>query len=394
MSVEKNIESLQYQARIMGHGTKYNNEIETNVRQGKPKFEISGMDEYYQGTRKLTSVLNYKKGGENYFWNSYDATLVTAQGRETKQKFYVETRKVNDPDTGERVTRTLGFTTKEACNLLDSDDHGNSRAVCKVYYTKDGDPYTAIKKLNLNVVEKGNHPIESYPVFDIYKAVAKHGCIETLDDGVESLCKGNQHAVTDPTQDKDNARRFVALDAVGQDVFVYDKTKKLIYQNDQKTELKAVQYRRDEFVPEKQTNDVSNGQAAVGQVTPANAQPVSEGKEPLLSTGTTNQSQDEKVQSHSKNKGQDLGDNEPLLSTGTTNQSQDEKRRHSKDKGQDLGDNEPLLDKGKGKGKGKNGGKKNTDKGEAPPKNGPSRGKGDDLMNKNRTSSKNKGAKV
>lgn len=359
MSVEKNIESLQYQAKIMGHGNKFNNDIEVQVLMGQPEFKISGQEEYYQGTRKLKSEMNYRKGGENYFWNSVDATLVTAQGKETSQRFYVETRKVNDPDTGQKVTRTIGFTSKEQCNLLDSDDHGNSRSVCKIFFTKDGEPYEAIKKLNLNVIEKGNHPIESYPVFDIYKAVAKHKFKEDIDEVVESLCKGNLHAVTDPSQDKENARRFIALDAVNQDILIYDKSKKLIYQNSKEGELQAVKYRRDDDSAQTQGNTkIEQGQSAQKISTPANGENVKEeSKEQLLSQGTANTSQDEGGKSHSKKKDQEAGDNTALIEKST--------RKNNK-------------------------GKKN-DKSEGPPKDGPA---GNDLMSKKRNSGKNKGAHV
>ncbi|MEP7372338.1 MAG: hypothetical protein ABI675_03045 [Chitinophagaceae bacterium] len=356
MSVEKNITSLQYQAKIMGHGTKYDNEIEENVRRGQPSFEIKGKEEYYQGSRRMTTTLNYKKGGENYFWNSYDATLVTGQGKETSQKFYVETRKVNNPETKEKEIRTVGFTTKEGCNLLDSDDKGNSRAVCKVFYNKEGDPYMAWKKLNLDVLEKGNHPIESYPVFDIEKVVGKHNFKEDMDEVIKSLCKGNLHAVTDPT-DVENSRRFIAVDAARQDIFIYDKNKKLVYQNNQ--EQQAVKFYRDEDTTQ-------------GQVKGSNSDVQPTQQQTTVATG-----QAEAVQ-----------DKEPLLSKGTTDQSKDEKAKNqSKEK---TDDNEPLLGKGKGKGK------KGNDKGAENFKSAAAQGKGGDgdLIDKKRKSDKNKGVHV
>src|SRR5688572_12916760 len=115
---------LKKQLEVLGHGNQHDACIDQNVKMGVQQFTSKGKHEFYQGNRKLETELNFKRGNKNekYFWNSYDATLTNPKGQVTKQRFYVDTLWNEN-----REVKTIGYTCKEACNLLDSDHLGNSR---------------------------------------------------------------------------------------------------------------------------------------------------------------------------------------------------------------------------------------------------------------------------
>lgn len=359
MNVE-NANFMKNQTRYMGHGEMHYAKIDESLRTGMKDFTSTGEHLFYQGNRKLTTTLNFnqKNPNELHFWNSYDATLKNPQGEETKQRFYINQISIEDPDTHKIERRTVGFTTKEACNLLDKDHKGNSRAVYKEYYTRDGQPYMGWKKLDLNAPldKHENHPVISYSEFDLKKVVAGHKIQENLDDVVKSLNKGNLQAVTTP----EGARQYFAADPANKDVIKYDNNLKLIYQNSQEARVVNV-------IPEKNTSQGQDTNPGQQLPTPANGEqkavpapeqsPVDKDQEPLLSNGATNQSQDGKGENQSKKNNQEVGDNEPLIK----------------------------------KGNGKKGSKKDvTADGEPPSKKGPSRGKGGEekLLEKNGTTTK------
>lgn len=358
MNVE-NANFLKNQTRFMGHGEIHYANIDENMRAGMKQFTSTGEHEFYQGNRKLTTTLNINQRNPNelHFWNSYDATLKNPQGEETKQRFFINQISIENPETHKIERKTVGFTTKEACNLLDKDHKGNSRAVFKEYYTRDGQPYMGWKKLDLNAPldKNGNHPVISYSEFDLKKVVASHNVRENLDEVVKSLEKGNLQAVTTA----EGARQYFAADPANKDVIKYDKSHKLIYQNSQ--EVKTVN-----VIPEKQSQ---------GQATNSGEQlsPATNGQQNGV-TGTELSAVDK--------------DKEPLLSNGTANQRKDEKgENQSKGNNKGFDNDKPLMTKSKRK----KGPKK--EKEESPGKNAPSRGKGA-LLEKNGTSTnRGKGVK-
>ena len=72
---DKNLEYLKSNLKYQGFGEKLNAELETNMKQGLPEFQLKIQTEYNK--EKIEAVLHFKKSEQSdmYFFNRYDTTL-------------------------------------------------------------------------------------------------------------------------------------------------------------------------------------------------------------------------------------------------------------------------------------------------------------------------------
>jgi hypothetical protein len=182
---EKNYEHLKDNLKYLGFGEKLHEDLQKNLSEGKESFQLKFTTEINK--KPFEAILNFRKSNttDNYFLNSYQASLERSNGQRMGQQFYL--------DDGH------GVTAKEAYNLLEG------RAVHKELENKEGQKYQAWIQLDFSVKDKrDNYEVKQYYQnygFDLKEAVSKFAVAELLDPEKEksmlrSLEKGNMQAVT------------------------------------------------------------------------------------------------------------------------------------------------------------------------------------------------------
>ncbi len=126
----ENLEYLKNQLKFLGFDEGLYKQLEDKMKEGKPEFTLNASTEY--GKDKMEAVIHFrhsdKDGQDNYFCNSYIATLL--QEEKNKSQFiYVNNKGQN-------------ITFKESCNLL------NGRSVYKEITPKEGAAYKAWLKID------------------------------------------------------------------------------------------------------------------------------------------------------------------------------------------------------------------------------------------------------
>ncbi len=123
----ENLEYLSNQLKFLGFGEGLAKQLEEKMKEGNPEFSLNDSREYDKD--KMEAVIHFrhsvKDGKDNYFCNSYIATLKGAETEKDKSQFiYVNGKGQN-------------ITFKESCNLL------NGRSSFKEITPREGSPYKA-----------------------------------------------------------------------------------------------------------------------------------------------------------------------------------------------------------------------------------------------------------
>ena len=123
----ENLEYLSNQLKFLGFGEGLAKQLEEKMKEGKPEFSLNDSREYDKD--KMEAVIHFrhsvKDGKDNYFCNSYIATLKGQESDKDKSQFiYVNGKGQN-------------ITFKESCNLL------NGRSPFKEITPREGSPYKA-----------------------------------------------------------------------------------------------------------------------------------------------------------------------------------------------------------------------------------------------------------
>jgi hypothetical protein len=214
-----NNENFQYltdNIKYMGFGENLKTELEKNMNEGKADFQLQYQAEINK--KPFEATLNFRRSDSTdmYFFNSYHASLERSNGEKMEQKFYLNNGK--------------GITSKEAYNLLDG------RAVHKDLVTKEGQPYKAWMKLDLENKDKNNNfEVKQFHEkygFDLKAAVDKFPIVELKDMEKEkalmqSLQKGNVQSVT-IEKDGNSHKMFIEADPQFKKVNLYDSNMKLV----------------------------------------------------------------------------------------------------------------------------------------------------------------------
>jgi hypothetical protein len=182
---EKNYEHLKDNLKYLGFGEKLNEDLQKNLAEEKESFQLKYTAEVNR--KPFEAVLQFRRSdkSENYFLNSYQASLERSNGQRMGQHFY--------------LNNGHGVTAKEAYNLLEG------RAVHKELENKEGQKYPAWLQLDFSARDKrDNYEIKQYHAnygYDLRAAVGKLAITELQDPEKEkgllrSLQKGNVQAVT------------------------------------------------------------------------------------------------------------------------------------------------------------------------------------------------------
>lgn len=214
-----NNENLQYltdNIKYMGFGDSLKADLEKNMNEGKPEFQLRYKAEVNK--KPFEATLNFRKSDSTdmYFFNNYNASLEKNNGEKAEQTFYLNKGK--------------GVTGKEAYNLLDG------RAVHKDMVTKEGQPYKAWIQLDFENKDKNNNFEvkqfhENYG-YDLKAAVEKFAVAEMKDPEKEkslmqSLQKGNIQSVT-VEKDGSSHKMFMEADPQFKKVTLYDSNMKMV----------------------------------------------------------------------------------------------------------------------------------------------------------------------
>jgi len=213
---DKNLEYLKSNLKYQGFGEKLNAELETNMKQGLPEFQLKIQTEYNK--EKIEAVLHFKKSEQSdmYFFNRYDTTLQKTNEEKLSQTFY--------------LNKGNGVTIKEAYNLL------NGRAVNKELTSIEGQKYSAWIQLDLkNKNEQGNYESKQFHKnygFDLEQSLVKFpvkelGITEDKEALIKSLQKGNIQSVTFQLNGNEQ-KMFIEANPQFKTVNIYDKDMKLM----------------------------------------------------------------------------------------------------------------------------------------------------------------------
>jgi hypothetical protein len=207
---EQNFEYLKDNIKYMGFGEGLNQQLESNLKQGKQEFNLNFKTEVNK--KAFGSELHFRKSENTdmYFFNSYKATLQRSNGENVDQTFYLNKGK--------------GVTAKEAYNMLEG------RSVFKELSNKEGVPYKAWINLDFDNKDKhNNHEVKQFHEnygYDVKAAVSKYPVAELKDPEKEkalmqSLQKGNVQSVTLEKDGKDH-KMFIEANPQYKTVNLYD----------------------------------------------------------------------------------------------------------------------------------------------------------------------------
>ncbi|HNP94390.1 MAG TPA: hypothetical protein PKJ63_02135, partial [Cyclobacteriaceae bacterium] len=225
----KNFEFLRDGLKYLGFGEKLEGELKANIEKQPAEFKLNTENEFKRGetTEKVAYTIDFRKGdqGDMYFLNRYHATLKNEQDptKEKTQTFY--------------ITKNQGITAKEAYNLL------SGRSVNKDLTTKEGKPFNAWVRLDLEATKdkNNNFKIDQYHQgygFDLDKALAKFQIKEMENPElkermIRSLEKGNTTQVT-LIKDGQEQKAYIEANPKYKNLEVYDQNLKRTYQPNEK----------------------------------------------------------------------------------------------------------------------------------------------------------------
>lgn len=226
---DKNFEYLKDNIKYLGFGEKLYAELENNMKQGKPEFQLKIETEFNKD--KIGAELHFKKSDTNdmYFFNRYDATLEKANKEQLSQTIY--------------LNKGQGITMKETYNLL------NGRAVNTDLTNKAGEKYNAWIQLDLEKKnEQGNYETKQFHQnygYDIAASLQKYPVKELMDEKekerlIASLQRGNLQVVTFQLNGSDQ-KMLIEANPQFKTLNIYDKDMKLMQHDTLKKDQPAQQ---------------------------------------------------------------------------------------------------------------------------------------------------------
>lgn len=209
---QKNLDYLKNGLQYSGFGDRLHQELEKNVQQQLPAFQLKTELPFYQAAVSYT--LHFRKSDQTgaYFFNKYDATLRTDKPEQEKsQTFY--------------INQNSGITAREAFNLL------SGRAVHKELINATGQPYKAWIQLEPDSQGEGGKTRlrqfhENYG-YDLEKTLRPYAIKEFHDPQqqeqlLRSLQRGNVQQVTALLDGKET-KRFIEASPQYKTINAYDE---------------------------------------------------------------------------------------------------------------------------------------------------------------------------
>ncbi len=251
---DKNFEYLKDNIKYLGFGEKLYTELENNMKQGKPEFQLKIETEFNKD--KIGAVLHFTKSDKSdmYFFNRYDATLEKANKEQLSQTIY--------------LNKGQGITMKETYNLL------NGRAVNTDLTNKAGEKYNAWIQLDLEKKnEQGNYETKQFHQnygYDMVASLQKYPVKELLDEKekerlVSSLQRGNLQVVTFQLNGSDQ-KMFIEANPQFKTINIYDKDMKLMQRDSLKKDQPVQQINSPEKQVEKDVRQKDKDQSQKEEV--------------------------------------------------------------------------------------------------------------------------------
>ncbi len=219
---DKNFEFLKTNIKFTGFGESLYGELERNIREGKPEFQLHFTTQMHN--RPFDAVLDFKKANNSdmYFYNGYRASFERKDGQKMEHYFDVEKGK--------------GITGKEAYNLLQGRAVVDRKKID--HLDKDARETLTVKpwiQLDLTKPNKNGFEVIEWNEgrgYNLREAVGKFA-INEMDgtkqesDLFKSLEKGNMQAAT--VQINDNTQAiYLAANPQYKTINVYDSHFKLM----------------------------------------------------------------------------------------------------------------------------------------------------------------------
>jgi hypothetical protein len=220
-----NFDYLKDQVKMTGFGEKLESQLKENMQKLEPEFQLQHQVKH--GEKEMNYTLNFKKSTtqDNYFFNSFEATLKIAGKDDLSNTFYANQR----------------VTAKEAYNLLEGRSvekkYNHQEKISENIYKPIKDStYNQWLKIDFNDAdEKGNFKMKSFGEkwgFDLEKKVAELPIkqLQNADDKTDllnSLKKGNIQSVTFEQAGK-TENRYVEANPRARSINVYDSKMQLI----------------------------------------------------------------------------------------------------------------------------------------------------------------------
>jgi hypothetical protein len=208
----KNFDYLKDELKYTGFGEKLHQELELQLKQQAPQFQLHLQLSYHNSTVDHTLHFRRSDQTDRYFFNKYEATLRSpGLEQDRNHTFY--------------INRNGGITTKEAFNLL------QGRAVHKELLNAEEQPYKAWVQLDLKTREpSGNYKVKQYHEnygFELEKTLERFHIKELQDPQQKelllySLKKGNQHPVT-ALEEGYEVKRFIEASPQFKTINVYNE---------------------------------------------------------------------------------------------------------------------------------------------------------------------------
>ncbi|PVY40923.1 hypothetical protein [Pontibacter virosus] len=208
----KNFDFLKDELKYTGFGEQLYGELEQQLKQQAPQFQLRLQLAYHNSTVDHTLHFRRSDQTDRYFFNKYEAVLRSPDlDKERSHTFY--------------INRNGGITTKEAYNLL------QGRSVYKELLNAEEQPYKAWVQLDLKTREpSGNYKVKQYHDnygYDLDKTLQQFHIKELQDPQqkemlLRSLRKGNQHPVT-ALEGSEAVKRFVEASPQFKTINVYNE---------------------------------------------------------------------------------------------------------------------------------------------------------------------------
>jgi hypothetical protein len=219
---EKNYDYLADQVKMTGFGEMLKDALKDQMMKGEADFQLQHQVKF--GEKEMNYNLNFRKSTtqDNYFFNSYDATLAKPGETALSNTFYTDQR----------------ITSKEAFNLLEGRSvekkYNHHEKIMEggkeVYKPIKDSTYNVWVKLDLNDADaKGNFKLLTFGEkhgFDLEKKIGELPIrqLNNIDDRNElmnSLRKGNVQSVTFEKNDQKETR-FIEANPRSREINVYD----------------------------------------------------------------------------------------------------------------------------------------------------------------------------
>lgn len=222
----RKIAKLEKQLLYTGLGDIPSESLRKNISYGLPEFFNSLSKKF--DDNEVIAVAQFRKGKEDYFFNSYGVETKQGDGSPIKILIKVESPESVLNENGQKEWINSTITLKEAYNLT------QGRSISKDFVAVDKDQSDKNRKYNAweildfkNPNNDGTYPITKIYNFDIAAELSLYPIKELLNEKykaqlLESLKRGNLQSVTFLNADGTEEKMKIEANAAFRSINIYD----------------------------------------------------------------------------------------------------------------------------------------------------------------------------